>query len=95
MDRGDDLGLGEREQVVVALQVAGPVGEALAAVARLVGPVALDRRAHGAVDHQDPLAQQRRQLLGGVRADVDDGSTDDHGRVADGVLRAVGWCRPA
>ena len=47
---GDDVGLGQREQVVVALQVARPVGEALAAVARLGGPVALDHRAHGAVD---------------------------------------------
>ena len=71
VDRGDDVGLGEREQVVVALEVARPVGEALAAVARLGRPVALDRRAHRAVDHQDPLAEQRGELLGGVRADVD------------------------
>ena len=70
VDRGDDVGLGEGEQVVVALEVGGPVGEALAAVALLGRPVALDRRAHRAVDHQDPLAEQRGELLGGVRADV-------------------------
>ena len=71
VDRRDDVRLGDRQQVVVALEVARPVREALAAVARLRGPVALDRRAHGAVDHQDPLAEQRGELLGGVRADVD------------------------
>ena len=52
--------LGEREQVVVALHVGGPVGEPLAAVAGLVRPVPLDRRAHRAVDDQDPLAAAAR-----------------------------------
>ncbi len=40
------------EQVVVALEVAGPVGEALAAVVGLVERVPLDRRAHRAVEDQ-------------------------------------------
>ena len=63
------VGLGQGEQVVVALEVAGPVGEPLAAVARLVGPVPLDQRAHGAVDHQDPLARAPSvSSVGGVGA---------------------------
>ena len=70
VDRGDDLGLRDREQVVVALEVAGPVGEALAAVAGLRGPVALDRRAHRSVDDQDPLAQGGAELLGGIGTGV-------------------------
>lgn len=68
VDRLDDRGLGQGEQVVVADQVAGPVGEPLAAVAGLVGPVALDRGAHGAVDDQDPLGQGRAQLVARVAA---------------------------
>ncbi len=60
VDAGDDLRLGERQQVVVALQVARPVGEPLAAVARLGGTVALDRGTHGAVEHQDPLLERAR-----------------------------------
>ena len=70
MDPGDDVRLRERQQVVVADQVARPVREPLTAVAGLVGPVALDRRAHGAVEHQDPLAQGRGQLLGEVGAEL-------------------------
>ncbi len=57
VDPGDDLGLGEGEQVVVALQVPGPVREPLAAVAGLGRTVPLDRRTHGTVDDQDPLPQ--------------------------------------
>ena len=45
-------------QVVVAAQVAGVVGEALAAEVGLDQLVALDERAHRAVHDHDPLAQQ-------------------------------------
>ena len=41
-----------------------------AAVAGLVRPVPLDRRAHRAVDHHDPLAESSRQFVGAVGADV-------------------------
>ena len=57
VDAGDDLGLRQGQQVVVALHVARPVGEALTAVAGLVGPVPLDGGAHRAVDDHDPLAE--------------------------------------
>ncbi len=68
VDRADDVRLRDRQQVVVADQVAGVVGEALPAVAGLVGAVTLDRGAHRAVEHHDPLAQGRREGVGGVRA---------------------------
>ena len=70
VDRGDDAGRGDAEQVVVALHVARPVGEALAAVARLVGAVPLDGGAHGAVEHQDALLEQRGQRSRRIRAEV-------------------------
>jgi hypothetical protein len=69
VDAGDDLGLGDAEQVVVALDVAGPVREALAAVAGLVRAVPLDRGPHGAVEHEDALLEQRGQLGRGVGAE--------------------------
>ena len=68
VDGPDDVGLAQAEQVAVAAHLLVPVGEPVAAVARLVEPVALDHRAHRAVDHQDALAQERRQRLGGVGA---------------------------
>ena len=48
----------------------GHSAEPFAAVAGLVRPVPLDRRAHRAVDHHDPLAQSSRQFIGAVGADV-------------------------
>ena len=59
VDRADDVGLREREQVVVPAELPRPVGEPLAPVLPLAQAVGLDHRAHGAVEHQDPLGQQR------------------------------------
>ena len=70
VDPLDDLRLRQVEQVVVALKSGRPLHEPLAAVAGLVRPVPLDRRAHRAVDHHDPLAESSRQLVGAVGADV-------------------------
>jgi hypothetical protein len=70
VDAGDDLGLGERQEVVVALEVARPVLEPLAAVALLGGPVALDGRAHGSVDHRDPVAEDRSELLRDIGTEI-------------------------
>ena len=58
VDAADDLRLGQHQQVVVALQVAGPVGKALAPVIRLLQPVPLDHGAHGTVQDQDALGHQ-------------------------------------
>ena len=57
MDRLDRLGLGQDQEVVVALLVAVADPEAVAAEMRLVEAEALDLRAHGAVEDQDPLAR--------------------------------------
>ncbi len=62
MDLADQLGTGQRQQVVVALEVARPVAEALAAVISLAEPVRLDDGSHRAVEHQDPLAKQAPEL---------------------------------
>ena len=48
----------EAEQVVVALEVAGMVGETLAAIGGLVEFVRLDVGAHRAVEDDDAFAQQ-------------------------------------
>src|SRR4030065_747803 len=54
----DDYRLGEQQQVVVALEIALPVGEALAAIVLLLQFVALDHGAHGTVQDQDALLEQ-------------------------------------
>ena len=58
MDRPHGIGLGQRQQVVVALQVAWVVPEPVAAVPRLVEPVRLEHGAHRAIEHEDPLGKQ-------------------------------------
>ena len=57
MDVADRLGLREGQQVVVAPQVAVPVGEAVTAVFRLAEGVPLNHGAHRAVEQQDPAAE--------------------------------------
>ena len=79
MDRADDLGLGEREEVAVAPQVTRPVGEAVAPVVALAQTVGLDHRPHGAVEHQDPTGEQRLEqgdpVLAGPERNVGHGTT--------------------
>ena len=57
----DRLRLGEDQQVVVALLVAGAAPKAIAAEVVLAEAEALDLRAHGAVEDQDALARRRLQ----------------------------------
>ena len=59
MDVEDDVGARQVEQVGVAGHIAGMVGETLAAVVRVLEPGALQHRPPGAVEHDDPLVQQR------------------------------------
>jgi hypothetical protein len=54
VDRGDRFGLGQRQKIVVALEVATPVGEPLTPILRLAERVRLNHRAHRAVEQQDP-----------------------------------------
>src|SRR5690606_19901931 len=57
VDFMDNIGPGEAEQVVVALQVAGVIREAFAAEVPLFKFVTLYHGAHGAIEHQYPLLQ--------------------------------------
>jgi hypothetical protein len=50
MDAADDAGLGQHQQVVVALEVVRVILEAFAAVVGLLQAVALDHGAHRAVE---------------------------------------------
>ncbi|MND04711.1 hypothetical protein D3C83_251070 [compost metagenome] len=58
MDAADEIRPRQRQQVVVAPQVARPVAEALAAELRLVQMLALDHGAHGTVEDEDAFAHQ-------------------------------------
>jgi len=58
VDAADDVRLGEDEEVVVALQLAGMVLEARPPVVRLVELMGLDHGAHGPVQDEDALGQQ-------------------------------------
>ena len=58
VDVADDVRPGEREDVAVVEQVLLGVGEALAAGVGLVEAVAADGRAHRAVEHEDPVAEE-------------------------------------
>ena len=58
MDLAHGVGLGEREQLVVAAEVAAVIAEPVAAE-RFVGqPERLDLGAHGTVEHHDPLVAE-------------------------------------
>ena len=57
----DERRLRQGQQIVVAAQVAAPAAEALAAELFLGEALLLDHRAHGAVEDQDPLGEQRLQ----------------------------------
>ena len=91
MDAADDLRLGQRQQIVVALQVAAraatswpmfvvgflrrrhqaqavePMRETLAPIGGLIQVMLLDHRAHGAVEHEDALAQRLLQARDALR----------------------------
>ena len=56
------IGLRQDQNVVVAAQVARPVGKALPAVAGFAELEVLDFRAHRAVEHEDRLGGARAQL---------------------------------
>ena len=58
MDAADDVGPGQDEQVVVALEVVAVIPEALAAVIGLGQAVALDHGAHGAVEDKEALGEE-------------------------------------
>ena len=58
VDFADDRRLRQRQQIVVAFEVAREILEALAAIARFIQLVALDHGAHRAVEYDDALGKQ-------------------------------------
>ncbi|CAM2147897.1 hypothetical protein PT2222_10327 [Paraburkholderia tropica] len=89
----DDLRLREREQFVIALDVARIVLEALAAISGFVELVALDHRAHRAVENQDARSEQRGQRgaarVAGGRGSVRGGTRNGVGRLVHGSRAGV------
>src|SRR5262249_23543333 len=92
VDAPDDVGARQHEELVVALHVVGVVAEALAAVVGLAEPVALDHRAHRAVEYEDAAREQLVESRAGVG--------NGHGRLLHDGLRAnplmtlkCGWRR--
>ena len=59
----DRLGLGQRQQIVIAAQILCVVREPLRAKIAFRELVALDHRAHGAVEDQDFFARQSVESL--------------------------------
>ncbi len=58
VDLLDRLGLGQRQDVDEVLEILGVAGEQLPAEVRFRQLERMDHRAHGAVEHQNPLGQQ-------------------------------------
>ena len=67
MDACDDLGLGDHQEIVVALNILRDVGKALAAIVRFFQLMALNQSAHAAVQNMYTLLhvlfQSRNSLL--------------------------------
>ena len=61
VDLPDKLRPRNRQQVIVALEITFPVGEAVAAVVVFAQAIALYHRAHGAIEQHDALPEQRKQ----------------------------------
>jgi hypothetical protein len=63
MDTTNNVRTSERQNVVVALQVASVIAESLAPVAPLIETVLLDHSAHGSVEEHYAFLQQLLQTL--------------------------------
>jgi len=87
VDRRDRVRLGQRQQVVVALDVLGPVREAAAAVAGFVEAKPLDHCPHGPVKDEDPLCrrgpERGQPFVAGHGLRLPRGSDHPHGSQAD------------
>ena len=66
VDVADNGGLGQDQQVVVALEVVRMILEPLAAIIGFLQPVALDHRAHGSVEDEQALREQGGEFGGTV-----------------------------
>ena len=63
MNTADGVGLGQRQEIVIAFDVDIVRGQQVAAKIRLFQAELLDHGAHGAVEDENPLPRQRLQLF--------------------------------
>ena len=66
VDPADHVRAREHEDLVVAAQIARVIAEAIAAEVRLAEAARLDHRPHRAVDHEDPLGEDRLERVAGA-----------------------------
>jgi hypothetical protein len=66
VDFANDFRLGQQQQIVIALQIARPVGEARAAIIGFGQAVALDHGAHRAIQNQDTFSGQGEEFSGTI-----------------------------
>ena len=62
MNVSDDLGLRQRQQVIIATYIAAIVSKSLTPIAHLIEAMPLDHRAHRAIDNQNALFDRSTQL---------------------------------
>ena len=96
MDLADDVRLRQNEQIVVSLEVVRMVAEAFSPVIGLTELVALDHRAHRAIEDQDARFERGVKLLQTA------GSHEGYGAgnrrkllIRKGVILTCGWRLPA
>ncbi len=58
MDGADDLGLRQRQEIVVALEVSRPVRKPFPTVVSFFESVGLNHRPHGAIQEQDAFLEK-------------------------------------
>ena len=61
VNRLDHAGLRDRQEIVVAAQIPGPVREPAAAEVGLAQLMALDHGAHGAIENDESFPEQRQE----------------------------------
>ena len=66
MDTVDDFRAGERQQIIVALEIARMIGKTLAAIIGLLQFALLDHRSHRTVKHEQALLQEGGKFGGAI-----------------------------
>ena len=61
VNRLDQLGLRDRQEIIVAAEVPGPVRESIAAEIGLAQPAALNHGAHGAIEDDESFPEQLQE----------------------------------
>ena len=77
----DDVRAGEQQQIVIALQIVRVIGETLAPEIGFSQAVLLNHGAHGAIEHEDALAEVGQNLFGAISLRLGLGVQCSHGHV--------------